>query len=337
MGDQIDKASFGEVNIPEKLLKRDQERQIAMGKRQEERGGREGDGFSDTFNEHYNQIKIIISEMEEGTNDNKEKLIERFADVSKQLLLLNHTIIDAKIFLPSYDMKMYNNKLQDLTEHANVLEAKLLPRKKFGFKKADKVKPTSGEGDKIEETVKDVKNKDAVDFVKKSYGYETKDIGFRDKNNETLELSGEDVNKKPISLSNIDSCTIKVNGNASTVHMNNIRNSTIYLGPVSNSVFIDTCTDSTLYFACHQMRMHTSVNTCVYLHVTSRPIIENCKGIGFAPVVDIDSELFQMSGLDANKNHWNEVDDFNWLSVEEKSPNWFVIQDNDQKPIKHQT
>ncbi|KAL1462719.1 hypothetical protein WDU94_014532 [Cyamophila willieti] len=253
MGDEIEKPCLGEVSIPEKLLKREQERQMAMDKRQELRGDREGDGFSDTFNKNYNKIKTIISEMEERTIiDDKEKLIEKFADVSKQLLLLNHTIIDAKIFLTSYDMKTYNNKLQELTEQANALEAKLLPRKKFGFKKSDKVKPSSGEGDKSYGTVKEVQNRDDVDFVKKT----------------------------------------------------------------------------------SWMRMHTSVNTSVYLHVTSRPIIENCKGIGFAPVVDIDSEFFLMSGLDANKNHWKEVDDFNWLSVEEKSPNWHVILENDRKLLK---
>ena len=36
----------------------------------------------------------------------------------------------------------------------------------------------------------------------------------------------------------------------------------------------------------------------------------------------------QTSGLDRNKNNWNNIDDFNWLSVNEHSPNWTVIEES---------
>lgn len=322
-----------EVNIPERLLKREQERISAIEKRQEKKGDKEHDGFSNMFNENYDKIKGMINEIDVDPNSgsvNKEELKEKFADINKQILLLNHVIVDAKIFLTSYDMKIYNNKLQELTEQCNILETKLLPRKKFGFKKVDKVK-LGGQGDKTDEAEKKILPKDEVDFVKPRQHEEETYIGFYNRSNETLELPSEDVHKKPVSLSNIDSCVVKVNGNASTIHLNNIKNSQIFLGPVSNSVFIDNCTDSTLYLACHQLRMHTSHKCSVYLHVTSRPIIEHCKNIGFAPAVNIDPVLLQLAGLDEGTNHWNEVDDFNWLSVEEKSPNWYVIEETDRK------
>lgn len=315
------------VSIPERILKREQERILAQEKRQEEREDKEGYGFSKTFNDNFNKIKDVISDMDEnGEKVNKDELRMNFADINKQILLLNHIIVDAKIYLTSYEMKTCSNKLTELTEHCNTLEAKLLPRKKFGFRKLEKSKPKE-QGDKIEQS----ESKDNVDFVKSTPQHEgEKDIGFYNRSNETLILPNEEIHRKPVSLSNIDACVVKVDGNASTIHMNNIRRSKIYLGPVSNSVFIENCSNSTLHLACHQLRMHTSDNCKVYLHVGSRPIIEHCKGIGFAPAFHIDKDLFQESGLDDGKNHWDEVDDFNWLS-EEKSPNWFVIEEADRE------
>lgn len=38
--------------------------------------------------------------------------------------------------------------------------------------------------------------------------------------------------------------------------------------------------------------------------------------------------ILQISGLDKTKNNWNKIDDFNWLSVNEHSPNWKVIEES---------
>lgn len=322
-GGSENSSSQQEIIIPERFLKRHQERILALEKRQEEREHKESDGFNKTFNDNYNEIKDMISELDErGDTVNKEELKEKFADINKQILLLNRVIVDAKIFLTSHDMKTYSNKLGELTEQCNALESKLLPRKRFGFRKVEKTQPSE------RDTERKVQAKDSVDFAKSTPQHEgEKDIGFYNRNNETLQLASEEINRKPISLSNIDSCIVKVNGNASTIHMNNISKCKIYLGPVSNSVFIENCTDSTLHLACHQLRMHTSDNCSLYLHSGSRPIIEHCKRIGFAPAVNLDKALFKLSGLDEGKNHWDQVDDFNWLSVEEKSPNWFIIEE----------
>lgn len=322
-------SSQKEVHIPERFLKREQERQQALEKRQEERQNKEGVGFGSTFNENFNQIKNQIQEMSNGDQvdeSGKEELKEKFAEVNRQILLLNHAILDAKIFLASYDMKAYNSKLVELTEQCNALESKLLPRKKFGFRKVEKtklnvVRDQGLDSDKLEE-------KDSVDFVKPHHEGE-KNIGFYNRKNETLHLTSEEVNKKPIALSDIEDCTVRITGNASAVHMNNISKSTILLGPVSNSVHIENCTDSTLYLACHQFRMHTSDNCHLYLHCGSQPVIEYSRGIGFAPALNLDEELFKLSGLD-RKNLWDHVQDFNWLS-DEKSPNWFIIEESERE------
>ena len=47
--------------------------------------------------------------------------------------------------------------------------------------------------------------------------------------------------------------------------------------------------------------------------------------------IHIDSHIIlQISGLDKTKNNWNKIDDFNWLSVNEHSPNWEVIEESNR-------
>ena len=57
----------------------------------------------------------------------------------------------------------------------------------------------------------------------------------------------------------------------------------ILCGPVSSSVFIEDCKDCTFVVACQQLRVHGTVQSLFYLHVTSRAIIEDCQQVSFAP------------------------------------------------------
>ena len=99
--------------------------------------------------------------------------------------------------------------------------------------------------------------------------------------------------------------------------------------------------------------MHHSSNVDVYLHCTSRPIIEDCSGIRFA---ELPSAYAKMLGV-ANKNTehgsdgdvaesgdggvddveeagkgenmYRHVDDFKWLKSD-PSPNWSVLEEEDR-------
>jgi len=73
--------------------------------------------------------------------------------------------------------------------------------------------------------------------------------------------------------------------------------------------------------------MHDSRNTRVYLSCSSRPIIENSEGIGFA---EIPTPIRDTLGLEqGGKEEWLEkelVEDFNWLR-RDHSPNWRVLSE----------
>ncbi len=85
--------------------------------------------------------------------------------------------------------------------------------------------------------------------------------------------------------------------------------------------------------------MHDCHNVDVYLHCSSRPIIEDCHGIWFAELPKAYQELLPDSSQPdasatataAPDNKWNQIDDFKWLKSE-PSPNWSVLPREDIVP-----
>ena len=123
----------------------------------------------------------------------------------------------------------------------------LQPKKKFGFK-GKKSKSTAAP--KSEESNEKSKSEDS------KVGFDQEDIGFqlRNKYDEDIKVSRDEVNKKDVLLSNLTGCRIQILGNPSTLHMTSIKNCAIECGPVSTSVFIDECTNSEFHLACQQLR-----------------------------------------------------------------------------------
>lgn len=71
--------------------------------------------------------------------------------------------------------------------------------------------------------------------------------------------------------------------------------------------------------------MHASTNVDVYLHSASRPIIEDCEKVRFAPM----PRALGSAGMEGVKNCWDQIDDFGWLKVE-ASPNFRVLAEGER-------
>ena len=69
-----------------------------------------------------------------------------------------------------------------------------------------------------------------------------------------------------------------------TLTLKNIKDSLIVCRQISGPIHITGVENSVLVTACRQFRMHSSTNVDVYLHCSSRPIIEDCRDIRFAPL-----------------------------------------------------
>lgn len=278
------------------------------------------DYFWSAFKEMSDNIEYALNSVD---NVPSADLTRHFETVRGDLKSLQKYASDSNIFLKDFNIRKSTAIIQNLQTKCTELENKLFPKKKFGFssKKSAK-KPV------------EIKSMDlvdnSIDIVKKKK-WDIITCGFQNIENEKLSLSGEAVLKKDVNLSNLSNCIVTIEGSPATLHLDNITKCVILCGPVSTSIFLDKCVDCKLALACQQLRCHSSINCDIYLHVTSKGIIEDCKAIHVAPYnykyANMEND-FAISPLDSKTNHWDQIDDFNWLSSEVASPNWRVLDEN---------
>lgn len=303
--------------VLEMMARRDRERKIAIEKNQkarQEKSELEGvDYFDATFDK---KISELDNRIEEVKPSNDTKLIqEEFTAILNELQQLQKFFTSSTIFLNDYKIKSCQNTLNQILAKCEEKKQNLLPKKKFGFKnKTTKAEP------KVEE-----EKVDGVKAVRKEFVWTESQ-----KENEVLKYEGNDVNEKDLTFKGLQNCVIIIKGYAGSLQMLNLKNCLVLCGPISRSAFLENCENCTFAFACQQLRLHSSTSCDIYIHVTSRAIIEDCKEIHFAPsTYSYDSYLEHMtlSGLDGSVNNWTNVGDFNWLSADKPSPNWSEIEE----------
>ncbi|KAK5018805.1 tubulin binding cofactor C-domain-containing protein [Cryomyces antarcticus] len=132
-------------------------------------------------------------------------------------------------------------------------------------------------------------------------------------------------------LSNLRHCIVDMSVATATgrpfagLTLKNIKDSLIVCGNVDGAAHITNVTNSVVVVASRQFRMHDCKSADVYLQTSSRPIIEACEGIRFAPL----PETYVTDRGRQAENQWDQVDDFKWLKAEH-SPNWSVIPQADR-------
>ncbi|KAH0845857.1 tubulin-specific chaperone c [Fonsecaea pedrosoi] len=144
----------------------------------------------------------------------------------------------------------------------------------------------------------------------------------------------------PCSLSKLSGCVVDLSipttatAPFASITITTVSSSLILCGSVAGPAHITGVKNSVLVLKCRQFRMHDCENVDVYLHCTSRPIIEDCKGIRFAVLPKFHSDLISASQEDpsAVPNQWNQIDDFKWLSHDKPSPNWSLLPAEDIVP-----
>ncbi|KAK3376743.1 tubulin binding cofactor C-domain-containing protein [Lasiosphaeria ovina] len=110
--------------------------------------------------------------------------------------------------------------------------------------------------------------------------------------------------------------------------LKNIQGSVVVAGHVNGPAHITDVHNSILVVLARQVRIHECENVDLYLHSTSHPIIEDCKGMRFAP-----APTYYISSRDEQeKNQWDQVDDFKWLKSDH-SPNWSILPETERIPV----
>uniref|UniRef100_A0A452TW57 Tubulin-specific chaperone C n=1 Tax=Ursus maritimus TaxID=29073 RepID=A0A452TW57_URSMA len=293
--------------VPERLQRREQERQLEVERRKQKRQDQEvEEEKSDFFAAAFARERAAVEELLES-GESMEQLEEAAARLQGLQKLLN----DSVLFLAAYDLRQGQEALTRLQDAASATKVDAAP----GAPAAEGILP-SPPPPKEEGGI-------GSSFV----------FGFSNVESQVLEKRAEELHQRDVLLTELSKCTIKLYGNPNTLRLAKARSCTLLCGPVSTSVFLEDCSDCVLAVACQQLRVHTTRDTRIFLQVTSRAIVEDCSGIQFAPYTwsypGIDKD-FEGSGLDRSKNNWNNVDDFNWLARDMASPNWSILPEEER-------
>lgn len=151
--------------------------------------------------------------------------------------------------------------------------------------------------------------------------------GFKGRENEVLVREFKGMEMGEFSISDLSSCEVRLTGCFRALFVHMLRDCKVYVGPVFGSVLIEEVEGCVFVLASHQIRIHHAKGSDFYLRVRSRPIIEDCIGVRFAPYClgydGIERDLKQ-SNLDEETGNWANVDDFRWLKAVQ-SPNWSIM------------
>jgi hypothetical protein len=320
--------------VPERIQRREQERQLEVEKRRQKRQDQEvEEEKSGFFAAALARERKAVAELLEG-----EGSAERLEEAAARLQGLRKLLNDAVLFLASYDLRQGQEALAQLQAALARRRQELQPKKRFAFKARKKEAASATEGDAAPVApaaegllasslpLKEEEEEGTLDS--------SRACGFSNLESQVLEKRGDELHQRDILLNELKDCTIKLYGNPNALRLAKAHGCRVLCGPVSTSVFLEDCRDCVLAVACQQLRVHTTRDTRIFLHVTSRAIVEDCGGIQFSPYTwsypGIEQD-FQGSGLDRGRNNWNTVDDFNWLARDVPSPNWSILPEEERK------
>lgn len=275
------------------------------------------DYFSGSFKIKSEYVEDLLAQV--PTIDNS-MLPSHFDIIKKEINELQKYVVTSTFFLKEFNLRKFLGIVQNLQTKCYELEDRYVPRKKFGFSKKKLPKSHSQKQNLMDEADGAAK--------KDSNKWDENLFGFSSKENEVLLLENDELYRRDVALRNLKNCTIGLKGLMGTLHLINLENCIVLSGPVTSSVFVDKCTNCKIVIACQQLRMHTSTKCDVYLHVTSKGIVEDCSEIRTAPYnlfYDNLEKHYESSSLDRNSNNWDNLDDFNWLAPDVSSPNWSVL------------
>jgi len=266
-----------------------------------------------------------INDMLTGIENNSYETA-LFQEILQKIYELQEFLNDSKTFLPAYNMKKCSNEIKEITKCYEEMHEKLLPKKKFAF------------GKRSTKPVVKAKAKDTFEPINESKVYK-EDCGFKNRSNENLKLTEDQTFSKDIALDVLNNCNIFICGLPSTVHVSSLSSCKVFTC-ASTSIFVENCKDTIFVCASQQLRIHDTVATDFYLYVTSSAIIENSKQLRFSPL-SLNSALinksFEMANFKESTNNWKIINDFDWLSSYEPSPNWCEISEEERhQPLEEE-
>ncbi|XP_017076113.2 tubulin-specific chaperone C [Drosophila eugracilis] len=313
--------------VLERLNKRNKDRQNYLDVKSEQKSKEsvqnEGvDYFSQTFGQRTIDIEQRLKNIQ-CDDATPTDLARRFTDITLEIQDMQRYLTASTMFLSDFKIKSCQNILNTLTSASDETRQRLMPKKKFGFsgKKTATKQKTTAHKDAVDAKLNKLPEKVGSNFS----------WTIANRKNEHIVLESSKVNGQDITISNVSHCLVELLGHPGSVQVSRASKCTLLCGPIARSFFAENLDDCTLSIACQQLRLHSSRSIRIYLHVTCRAIIEDCKGIEIGefnydyPELEAD---YLASGLNKSQNNYTDVADFNWLSPDVPSPNWSLLKDH---------
>ncbi|KAA0190409.1 hypothetical protein HAZT_HAZT009793 [Hyalella azteca] len=331
-------SSADDAVIGERLLSRMQQRTQEREQRSQQRRDQvtnrnteleNDDAFLTSFNEMKIKLEEDLKNVTQRSTADKSELESCFEKMTRDHGLIQQYINESSMFLSQYLLKRSQESLASLDVEIRNKMSEMIPKKRFGFRGRSNLPPKTAVTPDVVDSASEVQRNSALEQLLEKNFY-----GFRDLSSEKLTLNAAEVHNRQVNLVNLIDCTVTILGNPGGMQAAGLTNCTVVVGPMSRSAFIKNCVDCRFVLACQQVRIHDTKDSQFYLHVTGAAIIESCNNVGFAPFnlnYDQLDEHYTSSGLDRSINKWDKVDDFKWLNSEEKSPNMFLIPEENRQ------
>lgn len=346
--DEIDDGSVrsNKEKITDLLDKRHRERLINLDtkhelSKQKAAADENHEYFIQTFRDHVKQIDDGIVALQIGDPQLSAQINKLIGDINH----LQNYLTASTLFLSNYTVKTCQTTINELKTKLDATKSRLIVKKKFGFRsKTDTalVPPASAAASKehLYNGRASATPTVAIPTTNSSAAIATHiNWTVQNRHGEEIVLDHAAVDNQDITISNLTDCIVRIVGHPGTLQVSHLTNCIVLCGPVCRSIFADHCTRVKFSFGCQQLRLHSSSACDIYMHVTSRAIIEDCTNVRVAGDYyrydGIEAD-YAAAGLDIGKNNWNNVADFNWLSTNVPSPNWSALQSCDRIDDWHQ-
>ncbi|KAF2459647.1 tubulin binding cofactor C-domain-containing protein [Lineolata rhizophorae] len=229
---------------------------------------------------------------------------------------LSHEVKDASSYIPAYDQRTYSEAIKALNEKLQRTRTAHAPRPKFAFKTTRK-NPSA------------ISLRDAAEMAS-----QTSRAGGRSRltpgqpNKLSVAGAGKTAEEEPggqgaggsVDASGLRRSVVDLAPRPlATLTLRDVREGLVMRGAVAGAVHATGVEASVLLVRCRQLRLHACRGLDVYLHCASRPIVEDCEGVRFAPLPG----AWDGDGVEG-PNQWDQVDDFKWLKAE-PSPHWSIL------------
>jgi len=286
------------------------------------------DAYHKRFRDLQKKVEFGMIETEDLANgdDGIERTeLKRRLDSLKEIVdLMQKELTSATMYLPDYDVQSGSTKIAKCTSDIESARLNLAPRKKFAFgaKKKKQSQP-------VVEEIPVLQPVRAAEKFLEQMTLDGNELVFQEEANKTIVVEDKNKTDQDVRFSKLTNCIVELKHQTGAVRFLGLDNCKLYIGPVAGSCFFENCTNCVFMIASRQIRIHDTTSCDFYLHVLSRPIIEHCSNLKFAPYAlsyaSLETQL-RDAGLEADRaaDMWKDVDDFRWLK-HQQSPNWSML------------